>query len=66
MVSVCAGIAALTSAFPGLAPWTVPLCFGAIALVSWTNLRGLRSAGNLLMLPTYGFIAKLRRWLYPA
>lgn len=58
-VSVCAGIAALTSALPSLTAYIVPLCLVAIALVSWVNLRGLRSAGNLLMLPTYGFIASI-------
>jgi amino acid transporter len=61
-VSVSAGIAALTSAFPRLAPHTVELALLAILLITWANLRGVRAAGNVLMLPTYSFIASVA-WL---
>nr|WP_199303216.1 APC family permease [Oscillatoria sp. FACHB-1406] len=55
-VSVSAGIAALTSAIPALHSFTVPLCIGAIALLTIANLRGVREAGKIFMLPTYSFI----------
>ncbi len=58
-VSVSAGIAALTSAFPALFPLRVWLCVGAIALIAVGNLRGLRESGRLFALPSYLFIGGL-------
>ena len=55
-VSTAAGIAALTSYFPGLEPYRVLLCLGALALLMVANLRGLRSSAQLLSLPTYVFM----------
>jgi amino acid transporter len=58
-VSVSAGIAALTSAFPVLFPLRVWLCIGAITLIAVGNLRGLRESGRLFALPSYLFIVGL-------
>jgi amino acid transporter len=58
-VSVSAGIAALTSAFPALFPLRVWLCVGAITLIAIGNLRGLRESGRLFALPSYLFIGGL-------
>jgi len=55
-VSTAAGIAALTSYFPGLDPWRVPVCLLALGLLMLANLRGLRSSAQLLSLPTYVFM----------
>jgi len=55
-VSVSAGIAAITSAFPGLFSFRVVLCVAAIALIAYGNLRGLRESGRLFALPSYLFI----------
>jgi len=55
-VSITAGIAAITSAFPALAPWRVELCLLAIMVVAWANLRGVRESGTLFAIPTYGFV----------
>jgi amino acid transporter len=55
-VSTTAGIAAITSAFPVLAPWRVELCLLAIVLIAWANLRGVRESGTLFAIPTYGFV----------
>jgi amino acid transporter len=55
-VSVTAGIAAITSAFPALIPVRVWLCLLAIALITWANLRGVRESGTLFAIPTYGFV----------
>jgi amino acid transporter len=55
-VSITAGIAALTSAFPALLPFRVELCLMAIAGITWANLRGVRESGTLFAIPTYGFV----------
>jgi amino acid transporter len=56
-VAISAGIAALVSAIPPLAAYTLPLCLGALALITIANLRGTGEAGRLWMLPTYAFLA---------
>lgn len=58
-VSVSAGTAALTSAIPQLAPYTVELCLVFIFLLMLANLRGLRESGRLFMMPTYAFIVSI-------
>jgi amino acid transporter len=55
-VSITAGIAAITSAFPALLPFRVGLCLLAIAFITWANLRGVRESGTLFAIPTYGFV----------
>src|SRR4029077_15443189 len=54
--SVSAGIGAVTSAFPSVAPLTVPLGLVVIALIVLGNLRGIREAGTIFAAPTYLFI----------
>lgn len=56
-VSVAAGIAAVTSAIPGLYPHRVALALGVVTILTLINLRGLRESGRLFALPTYFFIA---------
>jgi amino acid transporter len=56
-VSVAAGVLALTSAYPELAPWRVQMGIGLIALITIINLRGIRESGTIFMLPTYAFLA---------
>lgn len=58
-VSIAAGTAALTSAFPNLQPFTVPLCVCFIFLLTLANLRGVRESGRLFMIPTYAFIVSI-------
>jgi amino acid transporter len=55
-VSISAGTAALTSAFPILHPFTVSLCLIFIFLLTLANLRGVKESGNIFMIPTYAFI----------
>jgi amino acid transporter len=55
-VSISSGIAAITSAYPALAPRTVPMCVGAIIVLMLVNLRGVRESGAAFSLPTYAFI----------
>jgi amino acid transporter len=56
-VSVAAGVFALTSAAPSLASHRVLLSLICIVLLTLGNLRGVREAGLLFALPTYGFVA---------
>ncbi len=56
-VSIAAGVDAIISAFPALAPHRVPLCLALIGLVTVINLRGARESGLLFAMPTYIFVA---------
>ncbi len=55
-VSVSAGIAAIVSARPQLAPDRVALCVLAIGIVTAANLRGARESGKLFAPPVYLFV----------
>ncbi|MBI2528909.1 MAG: APC family permease [Candidatus Rokubacteria bacterium] len=55
-VSVAAGVAAVTSAFPALYGYRVVLGVLCIAIIATANLRGIRESGALFALPTYLFI----------
>lgn len=58
-VGISAGVGALVSAFPGLQPHTLSFCLGILAFIALINLRGLREAGALFMLPTFLFVGSL-------
>jgi amino acid transporter len=58
-VSVSAGVAAITSAFEGLAPYRVELCVLAIALLTLGNLRGLKESGKIFAGPTYLYVLSM-------
>ncbi len=58
-VSVSGGVAAIVSAFNGLAPYRVWLCVGFIVLITYANLRGIRESGALFAPPTYLYIVSL-------
>ena len=55
-VSITAGTIAITSAAPSLADHKVLIASGLVALVTAANLRGVKEAGALFALPTYGFV----------
>ena len=55
-VSVAAGVAAITSAVPGLHDIRVLIGVAIVALFALGNLRGVREAGTLFAAPTYFFI----------
>jgi amino acid transporter len=55
-VGISAGIGALISAVPALHAETLTLCLVALALITLANLRGVREAGGIFMLPTYLFL----------
>jgi amino acid transporter len=58
-VSVAAGVAAITSAFPSLLNDSVLLAVAATILITLGNLRGIRESGTIFAAPTYLFIASL-------
>lgn len=58
-VSTSAGVAALTSVFPAIRPWSVELTVAVIVVVAWLNLRGAKESGRIFMVPTYLFIAAM-------
>jgi amino acid transporter len=55
-VSVSAGVAALTSAFPELEPGRVEIALVIVAFITVMNLRGVRESGTFFAIPTYAFI----------
>lgn len=55
-VSTSAGVAALTSVFPSLRPYTVMLALVVVVLISYLNLRGAKESGRIFMAPTYLFM----------
>ncbi len=58
-VSVAAGVAAITSAFPHLHGYEVSLSLIAVWVIATVNLRGVRESGAVFSVPTYGFIGAI-------
>jgi amino acid transporter len=58
-VAISAGVGAIVSAAPALLPYTLALCLAILALLTLVNLRGVREAGLVFMLPTYAFLVCL-------
>lgn len=58
-VSVTAGVAALTSAFPGVYEERVWVCLGVLVLVTGVNLRGVVESAKLFLLPTALFVGSI-------
>src|SRR4051812_5620603 len=58
-VSVVAGVAAITSAVPGLADHAVLLSLGCVGVLSVMNLRGIKESGRAFAVPTYGFVVAI-------
>src|SRR3954462_4103426 len=56
-VSVVAGVAAITSAVPALAPHAVVLSLVFVTVLTVVNLRGVKESGRAFAVPTYGFVA---------
>ena len=58
-VSVAAGVAAVTSAFPFWYEHRVALSLAFVALITVGNLRGVRESGRIFAAPTYFFLAAM-------
>lgn len=55
-VSVSAGVAQITSAFPSLFPFRVEIALAFIAFITLINLRGVKESGIIFAVPTYFFL----------
>jgi amino acid transporter len=58
-VSVAAGVLAITSLAPSLAPHKVAISLAAVLLLTLVNLRGVRESGIVFAIPTYSFVAAM-------
>ncbi|MET9264553.1 APC family permease [Amycolatopsis sp. NPDC004079] len=58
-VSVAAGVAALTSAFPELLPYKLWLCLGVLVLITGINLRGIAESARAFIVPTAVFVGSI-------
>ncbi|WP_432011166.1 APC family permease [Streptomyces cucumeris] len=58
-VSVTAGVAALTSAFPALYDERVWICLAVLALVTGVNLRGVVESARAFIVPTAIFVGSV-------
>src|SRR5260370_16249644 len=58
-VSITAGVEAIIAFAPALDTIRVPLDVGLILLLMFVNLRGVREAGGLFVIPTYIFVGSL-------
>jgi amino acid transporter len=58
-VSIAAGVAAITSAFPQWHINRVEMTLGFVLVIMLGNLRGIRESGRIFALPTYFFVASL-------
>lgn len=58
-VSVSAGTDAITSAFPSLHAYTVPIAVVFVVLITLLNLRGVTESASILAYPVYLFVLAL-------
>ena len=58
-VSIAAGVLAITALYPFLLNYLVLLSLGAICIVAFANLRGVRESGAIFAFPTYGFVVSI-------
>jgi amino acid transporter len=58
-VGISAGVGALISAVPTLQPHRLTLCILILILLTFVNLRGIREAGMLFIVPTCVFVLSL-------
>jgi len=58
-VSIAAGVAAVTSAFPGLHDHRAGLAVFFIVILTIMNLRGLKESATVFAFPTYAFIGTI-------
>ncbi len=55
-VSISAGVAAITSAWPQTAPYRVEIALFFIAILMLANLRGVKESGAVFAGPTFAFV----------
>ncbi|MCL5108765.1 MAG: APC family permease [Chloroflexi bacterium] len=55
-VSISAGVAAISSAFPQVRPYVTEVAVASVLLIALVNLRGIRESGTVFAAPTYVFV----------
>jgi amino acid transporter len=55
-VSISSGVAQITSAFPALFGYRVPIALALVLLMTIVNLRGVKESGQAFAIPTYFFL----------
>ena len=63
-VGISAGVGAIISAVPTLQPHTLALCLAILLMLTVVNLRGMREAGILFMVPTCLFVGTLLAMIF--
>jgi amino acid transporter len=58
-VSIAAGVAQITSAYPALFPYRVGISVIAVFLIMLINLRGVKESGMAFSIPTFFFVVML-------
>jgi amino acid transporter len=58
-VQCASGTFAVISAVPSLGPYHLEITVGALLLISYANLRGMKEAGRIFAVPVYAFIVML-------
>src|ERR1700743_1243221 len=58
-VQCASGTFAVVSAVPALGQYHLAITVGALLLISYANLRGMKEAGQIFAVPVYAFIAML-------
>ena len=58
-IQSAAGVAAIISTFPSLAPWKIPMILVVIVFLTYGNLRGVKEAGKAFAFPTYFFVGSM-------
>jgi amino acid transporter len=58
-VQCASGTFAVVSAVPRLGPYHLEITVGALLLISYANLRGMKEAGRIFAVPVYSFIAMI-------
>jgi amino acid transporter len=58
-VSIAAGVAAVTSAFPEQHVGRTAWCLGFLVMIALGNLRGVRESGRIFSVPTYFFVVMI-------
>jgi amino acid transporter len=58
-VGISAGVTALTSAVPRLAPHTLAFCLAILAILAIVNMRGVKDTGSAFIIPTFLFVGTL-------
>lgn len=58
-IQAAAGVAAIISAFPELGDYKVAMVLSVITLLTYINLRGVKDAGVIFVIPSYLFIGSM-------